>query len=171
MNRTLNIDQQCTQKQFGDLIGVTQKTVSELKGREILPADGTMHEWLLAYISHMREQAAGRATAGDLDLAEERARLAREQRIGMEMKNQVTRKEMGPIIQMQYGLSDLLGMVGSKMDGVVGELKKRCDLPVEALKIVDLTLAECRNDIANLNIDWFEDASMDSDESETFLDH
>jgi hypothetical protein len=47
---------------------------------------------LLAYCARLREMAAGRQSdAGGLDLIQERAALAREQRIGHEIKNAVSR--------------------------------------------------------------------------------
>lgn len=49
------------------------------------------------YIRHLREQAAGRTSEGDLDLTEERARLAKEQADAQEMKNAVMRGELLPI--------------------------------------------------------------------------
>jgi len=50
----------------------------------------------LAYLQHLRETAAGRASAsGDgLDLVEERAKLAAAQREKLEMANAVTRGEL-----------------------------------------------------------------------------
>lgn len=47
------------------------------------------------YITHLREIAAGRSSKeGDLDLTEERARLAKEQADAQEMKNAVSRGEL-----------------------------------------------------------------------------
>jgi hypothetical protein len=59
----------------------------------------------------LRDQAAGRlgSELGGLDLTQERAALAREQREGQSIKNAVARKEYAPVGL----LADVLGMVAS----------------------------------------------------------
>lgn len=165
----MNIDlsKSCTQEVFGSLIGVTQKTVSELKSKGVVKDGQVAGDWLIEYCSYIREQAAGRATLGDLDLATERAGLAREQRLRLEMQNAVTRREYGPIVEMELGLSDVLAMIGSKLDTIVGKLKKRSDVLVaDDLDIVSEVIAVVRNDIADTAIDWFEDNGEADDETE-----
>jgi phage terminase Nu1 subunit (DNA packaging protein) len=57
-----------------------------------------LNEIRVAYIRRLREQAAGRAAVGDLDLAGERAALAKAQRERIEMQNAVTRGELAPVV-------------------------------------------------------------------------
>ena len=157
-------------KTFAEIIGVSGKTVSEIKSRGIIAEGQPVGEWLHRYCSHIREQAAGRATLGDLDLATERAGLAREQRLRLEMQNAVTRREFGPIVEMELGLSDVLSMIGSKLDTIVGKLKKRSDvLTADDLDIVTEVIAVVRNDIADTTINWFDDKQEEDDDTE-FLD-
>lgn len=76
-----------TQEAVAELVGVTQPTISNLMAQGKLPREGTLGELVLAYCERLRDQAAGRLgdTLG-LDLVQERAALAREQRIGHRRK-------------------------------------------------------------------------------------
>jgi len=53
-----------------------------------------IEEAVKEYVRHIREVAAGRLRAGELDLAEERARLAKEQADAKEMENAVSRGDL-----------------------------------------------------------------------------
>ena len=61
----------------------------------------SLNEIRVAYIRRLREQAAGRAAVGDLDLAGERAALAKAQRERIEMQNAVTRGELAPVVLIE----------------------------------------------------------------------
>ena len=107
----------------------------------------SLAEWRVRYIRQLREQAAGRAGAGDLDLVQERAALAREQREGQAIKNAVARKEFAPVGL----LADVLGMAASavvdRFDQLEGALRKACpDLPDEAKTTVQQVIANARNE-------------------------
>ena len=85
-----------TQKDFADLVGISQPAVSGLIERGILKGS-SMREWIKEYCTHLREIAACRTagnTAGELDLVRERARLAKEQADALAMKNKVERGEL-----------------------------------------------------------------------------
>ena len=79
-------------------LGVTIKYVQDLiangtlekKGRGEYDLDACRE----AYITRLREAAAGRANSGDLNLTDERARLAKEQADAKEMENMVERGEL-----------------------------------------------------------------------------
>jgi len=81
--------------------------LSDRSVREFLTGAGldhkqcTLDEIRKSYIRQLREQAAGRAAAGDLDLATERALLAREQRMRIEMQNMTDRKQLIPADQLE----------------------------------------------------------------------
>jgi phage terminase Nu1 subunit (DNA packaging protein) len=76
----INLDASVSRAQFGRIVGVTGGRVSQLIGQGVLAPDGTLADWLRSYCQHLRTQASGRATAGNLDLSQERANLALEQR-------------------------------------------------------------------------------------------
>lgn len=113
---------------FGDAVGISQPVVSKLLSDGILPAGGTLGEWLLAYCHRLREQAAGRlgSELGGLDLVQERAALAREQRLGQAMKNAVARKEYAPIATLAQVLAGASQAVSDRFDHLPGVLRKAC---------------------------------------------
>jgi len=159
-----DVSESCTQHDFALLVGVSDKTVSLLVKRGVIQSGDSVRNWLRAYCSHLREQAAGRATLGELDLATERAALAKAQRERVEMQNEITRREYAPIDELEQGLTDVLAMVGSRLDSVVGRLKKRSDaLTADELDVVAGVLAEVRNEIADTRIDWFGETQESDD--------
>lgn len=138
-----------TQEEFGQMVGISQPAVSALMTDGTLDRDGTAGVWLRRYCQRLREQAAGRLGAenGGLDLVQERAALAREQRIAQALKNDVARGEYAPIGL----LADVLGMASSavvdRFDQLEGALRKACpDLPDAAKSTVMQVLASARNE-------------------------
>jgi phage terminase Nu1 subunit (DNA packaging protein) len=143
------LDSVVTQARFGELVGVTQQAVSDMVARGILQPSESLRSWLLAYCDHLREQAAGRAssTEGGLDLVQERAALAREQRIRIELQNNLTRGEYAPI----GALTDVLAMasqgIADRLEAVASSLKKTCpELSPSALDHVQDLLTKARNE-------------------------
>jgi phage terminase Nu1 subunit (DNA packaging protein) len=137
-----------TQEEFGQMVGISQPAVSALMADGLLDREGTAGVWLRQYCQRLREQAAGRlgAESGGLDLVQERAALAREQRIAQALKNDIARGEYAPIGL----LADVLGMASSavvdRFDQLEGAMRKACpDLPVEAMQTVLQVIASARN--------------------------
>ena len=137
------------QADFASVIGVSQQNVSALMAEGKLPTGGTWAELLIAYCHRLREVAAGRMSGelGGLDLVQERAALAREQREGQAIKNAVARKEFAPVGL----LADVLGMAASavvdRFDQLEGALRKACpDLPDDAKTTVQSVIAAARNE-------------------------
>ena len=79
-------------------IGVSPKYVQDLINDGIIERKGRgkydLDVCRDAYIKKLREAAAGRYKAGDLDLSAERARLAKEQADAKEMENAVERGDL-----------------------------------------------------------------------------
>lgn len=131
------------------MIGVSEARVSQLVSESVITRGDTAAEWLVAYCERLRDQAAGRIGAdgmGALDLVQERAALAREQREGQAIKNAVARKEYAPVGL----LADVLGQAASAVvdcfEQLEGTLKKACpDLPDEAKTTVLTVIAKARN--------------------------
>mgnify|MGYP000051795248 CR=1 FL=1 len=157
----------CSQKDFSIIQGVSEKTISLLISKGVLYVGQSLGDWILRYSSHLREQAAGRATNGELDLATERAGLAMQQKLRIEMQNAITRREYAPIQAMEIGLSDLMVKLAAKFDTIIGKVKVRSDkLTADDLEVIGSVLAEVRNNVADMDIDWFGDADLDVDELE-----
>ena len=143
------LDQTVSQAEFAAMIGVSEARVSQLVSEGVIARGDTAHGWLVAYCERLRDQAAGRAGSevGGLDLVQERAALAREQREGQAIKNAVARREYAPVGL----LADVLGMASSavvdRFDQLEGALKKACpDLPDEAKTTVQQVIAAARNE-------------------------
>jgi phage terminase Nu1 subunit (DNA packaging protein) len=138
-----------TQAALAALVGVSQQAISAWAADGRLPDSGRLGEVLVAYCARLREQAAGRvgADVGGLDLVQERAALAREQRMGQAIKNAVARKEYAPVGL----LADVLGLAASavvdRFDQLEGTLRKAVpDLSDEAKTAVMQVIANARNE-------------------------
>ena len=169
----IDLSMQGTQTTLAELVGVTQPTISNLMTDGKIPATGTLGELLRAYCARLRDQAAGRMGENTtLDLVQERAALAREQREGQAIKNAVARREYAPIGL----LSDVLGMASSavvdRFDQLEGALRKACpDLPDEAKTTVQQVIASARNEwirsTSSLVADTVDAMTDDDQEDET----
>lgn len=144
----IDMGQQATQTALADLVGVTQPTISILISEGKLPPSGTLGELLLAYCQRLRAQAAGRIGEGlGLDLVQERAALAREQRIGYEMKNAINRGDYAPVGLLADVLGTAASAIVDRLDHLEGALAKTCpDLPQEARDTIFSVLADARNE-------------------------
>lgn len=145
----IDTDAKATQTLIGQLVGVSQQAISALVNDGKIPATGTVGAVLVAYCERLREQAAGRMgeEGGGLDLVQERAALARSQRIAQDLKNDIARGEYAPIGL----LADVLGMASSavvdRFEQLEGTLRKACpDLPDEARTAVATVIASARNE-------------------------
>lgn len=144
-----HLDSIISQAEFAEMVGVSEARVSQLVSESIITRGDTAHGWLVAYCERLRDQAAGRAGSetGGLDLVQERAALAREQRMGQAIKNAVARKEYAPVGL----LADVLGMASSavvaRFEQLEGSLRKACpDLPDEARDTLQQVIGSARNE-------------------------
>ncbi|MFT3816036.1 MAG: hypothetical protein QM750_00150 [Rubrivivax sp.] len=142
------LDRQGSQTEFGSIIGVSQQRVSQMIADGLLSAGGTLGEWILAYCERLRDQAAGRmGDSGGLDLVQERAALAREQRIGQAMKNAQVSGEWAPIGLLADVLSAASSGVVDRFEQLDGALSKACpDLPEAARTVLQTVIASARNE-------------------------
>lgn len=137
------------QVEFGEMVGMSQQAVSEFIKSAALGPGLSAGEMLLAYCAHLREVAAGRSSAdlGGLDLVQERAALAREQRLGYEIKNAVARGEYAPIALLAELLAMASQAVVERFEQLPGALKKACpEMPDKARDQVMQVLAAARNE-------------------------
>lgn len=143
-----------SQSCFGDLVGISQQAVSDLVKREVLAGGDPASVWLLNYSAHLREQAAGRAAAGDLDLAAERAALARAQRERIEMQNAVTRRELAPVSLLEMALATMGRKVAAVLEAIPGDVKRRSSsLTAEDIETITDEIAKARNVAATQQLD------------------
>jgi terminase small subunit / prophage DNA-packing protein len=136
-----------TQAQFGELVGVSQQAVSEFYKVAALGLGVSGGDTLKAYCARLREQAAGRGSDGELDLVQERAGLAREQRIAQALKNAVEQKKFAPIAVLTEVLAAASGSVAAKLEALPGLLKKVApDLSEQGRDAVAMEIARARNE-------------------------
>jgi phage terminase Nu1 subunit (DNA packaging protein) len=150
----IDLNKVANQRDFAKIIGVSEAAVSNMKTAGIISKGQTMGAWILAYSAHMREQAAGRATKGDLDLATERAALAKAQREKIEMQNAVTREELAPTILIEQVLSKVASKIVGPLDAIWPNLKRRVPtLTAKEGEIITGVIAEARNVIGNMSLE------------------
>lgn len=141
------LDAPISQAEFAQIVGISEARVSTLISEGVLVKGDSAHGWLLGYCDRLRDMAAGRHSAGGLDLVQERAALARSQREAQELKNAVARGEFAPIGLLADVLGQAASAVVDRMDQVEGDLRKACpDLPEDARVVVLRTLANARNE-------------------------
>ncbi len=158
-----------TQTEFAVIVGISQPAVSGLLARGIIREGGTVGEWVEQYCDHLREQAAGRAASGDLDLAVERARLAKEQADKVAMHNAVTRGELAPVAAMEAVIATVGTRVGKILDTIPGLVRRR--VPGVGSDVIDhiaSDIAKCRNMAAAMTLASLE--QEDGNESAEALD-
>jgi phage terminase Nu1 subunit (DNA packaging protein) len=161
------------QAEFGELVGVSQQAVSDFIRVAALGPGVSAGDMLIAYCARLREQAAGRGSDGDLDLVQERAWLAREQRIAQALKNAVTRKEFAPVGLLSEVLAAASASVAAKLDALPGLLKKIAPELSEAVRDALATeIAHARNEwvteTSRLEVKSDPSASPEEDEPEEF---
>ena len=163
------LNEPCRQADFGALVGISQQAVSDLVSRGVLEDGAPLREWLLAYCHRLREQAAGRmgSESGGLDLAQERAALAREQRIGIALKNAVLRGEYAAVALLGEVLATASQSVAERFDHLPGQLRKACpDLPLEAVEQIQTVIAGARNAWVSGTAALVSTAIIDTDDSD-----
>lgn len=163
----MGLDAPWTQQAFGELVGISQPAVSELLRSGVLPNGGTGRQWLLAYCQRLREQAAGRYTEGPLDLAQERAALARTQREGIEIKNAVLRGEYAAVSLLAEVLANASQAVSERFEHLPGHLRKSIpDLPAPVIDQVMTVIAAARNDWVRQTVALVSASVMADDEKQ-----
>lgn len=149
----VDLSAQLKQAEFAAVVGISQPAVSDLLARRVLAEGATGAEWLLAYCKHLREVAAGRATGETgLDLAAERAKLAREQRERIAMQNAVTRGELAPRALLVEVLSRTAPRICGQLESIVPALRRRSGYSAEDLAYVSQVIADARNAIASMTL-------------------
>lgn len=142
------------QQDIAKHLDMSQAAVSGLMDR--LGIDwkaASIDEIRVAYIRHLREQAAGRAASGDLDLATERARLAKEQADKFAMQNAITRGELAPVMMIEEVLTKAASRIAGIFDAIPGMVRRR--VPMLSSAEIDLIAGEisrARNIVASMSL-------------------
>ena len=147
-------------------IGVSPKYVNDLINDGVIERQGRGQYDLdvcrEAYIGKLREVAAGRAANGDLDLGEERARLAKEQADAKEMENSIARGELVYIDDVASQIEKQLSKVKTKLLGVPTKAAPEahaCATVKEVQSLLEAKVVEALNDLVGLNASDTEEGS------------
>lgn len=158
-----------TQQKIADHLDLSQQAASQLLAE--LGIDwkaSTLNEIRVAYIRRLREQAAGRAAAGELDLAGERAALAKAQRERIEMQNAVTRGELAPVVLIEEVLTKAASKTAGILDAIPGMIRRRVPLlTADDIGLIAGEVAKARNMVAAMSLADLTDATDSADVSTT----
>ena len=149
-----------SQRKFAALVGVQPQVVNQWVNEGWMPKDGTLRDWMRALVARLKGRQGPKAAlpppgaevppdpdaAAKLDLNQEKAALARTQRLIQEVKLATARGEYAPIGLLADVLAQASGAVVAQFDQMEGRLAKACpDLPEAAKLTVLNTLAAARN--------------------------
>lgn len=139
-------------------IGVTPKYVQDLINEGVIDRKdrGTydINECRDAYIKKLREAAAGRANSGDLNLTDERARLAKEQADAKEMENAITRGELVYIEDVAKRVEVALSKVKIKILAIptkVAPEAAAADDAKEVQALIERHIIEALNELSGID--------------------
>jgi len=143
-----------TQAEVAAHLGVSAKYISDLIGKGVLKRAAVgkydIDACRKAYIEHIREQAAGRASAGELNLSEERARLAKEQADAKEMENAVERGDLVYIEDVAKQIENQLTKVRTRLLSVptkVAPEAHSCASVREVQAVIEQAIVEALNEL------------------------
>lgn len=147
----LNLSAAWTQREFGDLVGISQPAVSDLLARQVLMPGESAGQWLLTYCRHLREQAAGRG--GDGELANQRALLAQVQRERAEIRLAVERRQFAPVAVLEQVLAQVGRRIASGLEPLPVMLMRSCPaLGAVEQKLIAQALADACDLAVNLSL-------------------
>lgn len=120
----------CTVAELSNIINLAPRNVRDLAARGVLvPAKARGRYQTIpsihAYIMDLREKAAGRASSNGVRLADERALLAREQRIEQERKNRVASGELITLQEAKDGWSRIAAAFRSAVTGLPSRIRSK----------------------------------------------
>ncbi|MFM2254141.1 MAG: hypothetical protein RJB68_2478 [Pseudomonadota bacterium] len=166
------LDTKADQQTLAVVLGISEGRVSQLMTKGVMQRGDTIGAQILAYCENLSDQAAGRAPGdGDLDPAQEKAKLDRERRMGQRIKNLQALGEWAAIPLLEKTLAKASAAMASKLEALPGEIMKRVpDLPFEAVEAMRQAIAKARNDWVSdteeLNLSDDPDPDADSDDTE-----
>lgn len=143
-----------TATQVAEWIGVSRQAVSEFAndGKVIRISRGKydLKASVQTYTAHLREVAAHRGGAEQiLDLTQERARLAREQADGQELKNRQLRGELVSAIDVEREWADTLRGVRAGILAVTSRVRAAAGLTAAQAVELDAELRRALTELGN----------------------
>lgn len=147
-------------------LDLSDRSVRELEPKLALPSDYNLASFRIAYIRHLREVAAGRGGENSLELAAERARLAKEQADKIAMANAITRGELAPARLIEEVIARAGARMARLLDTIPGLLRRRLpSLSADDVAAVAQVVAKARNVAASMTLE-----ELDDDDDATLTD-
>jgi phage terminase Nu1 subunit (DNA packaging protein) len=147
----MNLRDTCTQVEFAELVGMSQPAVSGLLERKVIVPGASAGQWLLDYVAHLREQAAGRGADGEL--AYQRSELARVNRERAEIKLALERREYAAVALLEQVLATVGRSISGALEPLHVTLHKRCpSLTAEDLKIIQSEVSKACDLAATMSL-------------------
>ena len=147
-----------TLQQVAAHLGVSTKTVQDLLANGVIKkkdrGEYDLEECLRAYISRLREIAASRIGTGDLNLTDERARLAKEQADSKEMENAITRGQLVYIEDVAKRFAQSLSKVTTRLMAIptkVAPEAAAADDAKEVQALIERQIIEALNELAGID--------------------
>lgn len=154
---------------LADWLGVSDRMVRDLAERDLVVKVGRNRYGLKAsvqrYAANIRATAAGRSAEGDIDLVTERALLARQQRIGQEIKNDLATGSVVPLDDVIAGVTAQNHRVRNKLLAIPAEVAPRAAVLKSADEVRALIEDEIVQALQELT-DGREDVSLDQARAE-----
>lgn len=160
----MNLDAPCTQREFGDLVGVSQQAVSDMLSRQVLEPGQPLRDWLSLYCSHLRETAAGRGADGEL--AYQRAEHARVSRERNELKLKLELKTYAPVAVLEQVLASVGRKIAGLLEPLPGQLHKLCpSLTPEEVTLIQRAVAKACDHAATAGLAVLDEPDEDGEPS------
>jgi phage terminase Nu1 subunit (DNA packaging protein) len=140
----MDLDKPCNQTEFGDLVGISQQAVSELVARGVLGSGQLAQTWLHAYTRHLREQAAGRGSDGEL--AAKRAAESDTRNQLLQIKLRKARGEYAEVALIEQVLATIGAQISSRLEPLPARVKMLLpEISAERLKSIEAAITDARN--------------------------
>jgi phage terminase Nu1 subunit (DNA packaging protein) len=141
--------------------------VSQLIHKGVLRKGDTCRQWIAAYTSRLREEAAGRVGNGELNIVDENAKLSKAKREAQELKNALTRGEQAPIELLTEVLAEASKSLADRIEALPVLLKRSFpDMPIEQMQFLQAELSKARNEWANSTISLTVEKPLDERDSQ-----
>lgn len=166
------ITQRPTQDEIAEHLDLSTRRIRELASEWGIDSKSiSLADWRIRYLRKLREEAAGRATAGDLDLATERARLAAAQADKVEMQNAQSREELAPVVYLTEVLAKAGARAAAILEAIPGQVRRRLpSLPATEIQAIQQEIAKARNLCAAVSLadlDAGDESSIPASEPES----
>ncbi len=142
-------------KEVAEIFSVSTETIGKWMTKGLTPfeKEGRKLNFYLPDVIQWREGTA--PEKGKLDLQEERARLAKEQADGQELKNAVTRREQAPAKLLEFALANLSEQICSILDSIPMKVKQKVpSFKASELDIIKREITKAQKAASKAKIDY-----------------